>query len=406
MLLKKMLPVLFALLLFACSAALAESPFYTVTELQGDAVTGETTAVVTDPHTLLCAELLPHADGSTYIITDAAGQTAEAFLSGNRNGLMVFTTEAEVGDGYRVVAMDTGSVYVFHGDTFSDGVITCAVTWRGNDCGLMTAPGASRGDVVADASGYIMGFVAAVWTEGVDQYVVIPAQLPAEPTVTDLSLQTENGVLRISWHNAEEGAQPVVTVADLGNNYYLHWQPAAGSETGSLIYVPGRIYTVCVSTNTDDPTGEDAAYATLVTDAAEPVTDHSFTSRQYVGFMPAGTDQYDTTQRVPEGQAVTAEALTGTDPLFLQVINTYDVTEQIDLAMAIVLTAPDGCVFWQEATFSYMPNLTEEDAWMADLSGQVSDLMKYHDDTLPAGEYTVSYYIGGQLGGSVTFTLE
>ena len=393
-------------LLLLAGFALADSPFYTVTEMQGDVVTGETTAVATDPNTLLCASLLPHADGSTYTITDGSGQTADAFLSEDRAGLMVFTTEADVGSGYRVVSMELGSVYVFHEDTYFDGVITGAVTWRGNTCGLMTAPGAVRGDVVADASGYIMGFVAAVWTEGVDQYVVIPAELPAEPTVTDLSLQTENGVLRISWRNAEEGAQPVVTVADLGNNYYLHWMPAAGSETASLVYVPGRVYTVCVSTNTDDPTGEDAAYTTLVTDAAAPVTEHSFTSRQYLGFMPAGTDQYDATQRVPEGQNVTADALTGTDPLFLQVINTYDVTEQIDLAMAIALTAPDGCVFWQEATYSYLPNLTAEDAWMADLSQQMSDLIKYHDGTVPSGEYTVAYYIGGQLGGSVTFVLE
>ena len=79
-------------------------------------------------------------------------------------------------------------------------------------------------------------------------------------------------------------------------------------------------------------------------------------------------------------------------------------TEEIECYLLSALTTPTGSCFFTSSGYLYAPEYMENDAWHMEVTQLFRDAETYMDG-LPAGEYTLSYYLNDQLGDCFSFTL-
>ena len=310
--------------------------------------------------------------------------------------------------------------------------VTSAVKTRyeGHDAWLISAkepllPGA----MILDDAGDLLGVTVAVWGEGEARYVALTgsaligvltgsaeAQADGSVWLTDAAMTYDAGALTIDWSECEidgfsEESTFTLYFEDVMNTYTSYLTTSAGATSVSIVVVPGREYRVWLrhdqsadSREVSKP--EDRAMSFAVPEIGT-LTDYGFTSECYLAWALVGGAP-EATEELPKLEFISADSLRNPDiGLYMQVINTYEVEEEIERDMIYVLHTPEDYTFFTGAGYIFMPEYQEHDAWNADITGMFEDYLVFNGTgNFAPGEYTVSYVIGGEYAGGFSFWLK
>ena len=450
-----MMKRLFALLLALCclcTAALAEG---NVWALYAQATDGSDyllgTAIPCGEGMLLSVDgivldgMALHAEnrGTTARITHAAGLDSGALIlyaDGVTGALPA--ASAETGDTVYVTAAREDGVVSAKGE------IAATVTWRGQTCPLLHCTAElSFGAPVTDAQGGLIGLVGAVWGEGRNNYVLLPAQQviaqlqdgfdegsaviydgvndafggitsqeeTGDPArwVGNFTVTAEGSHITVDWsgttHIAPEGTQYYVLFMDMMNPFYSYMTPENGSDTSLSFYAaPERTYAVWLQCCAEGDVSSDVDVKTMKvvnTDPAVPFADYNYLDRElYLGTVPAGSPENSVKADRLETISVDAIMDDATD-FVLQAVSTYEVTEEITMTMQTVVTTPEDYAFILDSAYIFMPEIQQEDVWNASLEDLFASYERFAG-FITKGDYSIAYYFDGQLVGSLTFTIE
>lgn len=304
-------------------------------------------------------------------------------------------------------------------------------TYEGHDAWLVSAkepllPGAA----LIDANGDAFGITVADWGEGEARYVAVTGDafvtfLMGDPGstdsksssewLTDVKFSYDAGLLTVDWSECQidglsEDSAFTLYFEDVKNTYVSYITGASDKTSMSIIVVPGRDYRFWVRHTHGAPDSnaarpEEQAMTFTAPDLGR-LTDYGFTDTSYLGWALAD-ETPDGTAELPKLEFISADSLRNPDiRLYLQVINSYTVTEEIERDMVYVLHTPEDYTFFLGAGYIFGPDYMEHDAWNADISGLFDDYLAYNGTgSFAPGTYTVSYVIGGQWAGGFSFTL-
>lgn len=284
------------------------------------------------------------------------------------------------------------------------------------------------GAVLINESGEVCGMVAAEWSEGELRYVALTgkalletvmvaaaqedldAQEDSGEWIRNISATYEDGMLTLDWSGDDPAGAESFTVylQDVETFYYYYYQVTGDQRSIELPMVPGRTYAYWIRRGghkgSDGLTQENAKEFAIPEGSL--YTGRSFTSECYLAAYPADQTP-DLTEEMPPLTPITAEALADEGQrLYLQVINTYAVEEEIETSMICSLHTPDGQVFYNINGYIFMPEYQEHDAWSVDVTELFEDFLTYGPGSFAPGEYELRYTIGADWGGVFAFTLE
>ncbi|MGN0747451.1 MAG: hypothetical protein ACI4ML_12295 [Aristaeellaceae bacterium] len=287
------------------------------------------------------------------------------------------------------------------------------------------------GAALFNSQGQLAGLTMAGYGEGLNRYVAYPADVlqarlsgegPAEQAdaqqqalwLTGLEVTADQGEMMARWDHLDEpeqaeGSMLYLIWQDTGNDFVSYAEVAWADGYATFPCVPGHSYLVWLQQSL---TGEVelaslAARNAHLAEAAQtgPFTDYGFHDEiMYLTSLPEDHGYGETEQIPPLGDFTAAGLAAEGLCCYLQAVSVYEVAEEQLATMVIAMQAPDGNVYAELAGFIFMPELNGNDTWRADVTGLVRDCMTYSGD-LP-GEYTLSYYLDGQLASSFAFTLE
>ena len=284
------------------------------------------------------------------------------------------------------------------------------------------------GALLFNSQGQLAGLTMASYGEGLNRYVAYPADVlqarlsgegPAEATVAEgqvrwlsgMEVTAERGELTVRWDHLQEpeGGAVYLIWQDAGNDYVSYGTVDWAEGYAIIACVPGRSYGVWMAASDGDaPTGDMLRWDRAVMVRAEetqPFTDYGFHDEiMYLTSVPEDQEYGDTEQIPPLGDFTVAGLAAEGLCCYLQAVDAYEVTETQTATLIIALQAPDGSVYTELAGYIFMPDLNGNDTWHADITELVRECIGYCG-SLP-GEYTLSYYLDGQLAASFTFTLE
>lgn len=301
-------------------------------------------------------------------------------------------------------------------------------TFAGYDAWLVSAkepllPGAA----LIDGNGNVFGITVADWGEGEARYVAVTGDVfanllmgstenPGDDSewLTDVQFSCDAGLLTVDWSECEIGGLSedstfTLYFEDVKNPYFSYIFGDSEKTSMNVILVPGRDYRFWLR-----HTHGEAEVTARPEDKAMPftvpelgtLTEYDFTEESYLGWSRADeTPAADA--ELPKLEPVTADALRDPDiRLYLQVINSYTVTEEIERDMVYVLRTPEDYTFFLVAGYIFGPEYMDRDVWNADVTSLFADYLSYNGTgSFAPGEYTVSYVIGGQWAGGFSFTL-
>ena len=295
------------------------------------------------------------------------------------------------------------------------------------DACLVSASAAlAPGAVVLDENGMLSGMVVAAWGERPGAFAALTrnalardfislreAAEAADNWLDSPALTYLDGLLTIDWSaevQTTEDSQTHVYLIDEGN-YFYSWYLVSGAESSlDLPVVPGRSYGVWVQHSQSEERDWDSApmspSARIAIPQAQPLTDFGFQSLAcYLASAPA-EETPDPAALLPEMAEITPAALTDESiRLYLQVTDAYQVAEEMETALTIAFTTPDGQCFSLLSGYIYMPSLNGNDCWNADVTDLLRGPMEMASGFVP-GEYSLAYYIGGELAGEMRFVIE
>lgn len=288
--------------------------------------------------------------------------------------------------------------------------------YRGqNALTLSGEEGVLPGGIMADEQGNIIGLVVSQQMEGLGMYTALEpdslylalsgggdasAFLPLEVT-------WDEGLLTLTWtdETRTDGAY-LLTLTTEENRYYTSYELLPGEREALLAVSPGHTYYMQLQWVDVGSEAQDMLWSamTAYTVPETAFTQYGFQQSCYLASAPAGQE---VTEALAELSPVTTTALTdeGSD-LYLQVFNTYDVDGEITLPMTVALTAPDGQLYFEEMSYIFSPEYETDDVFAVpvdDLFAACRSFSGY--GTMPEGEYTLCYTIGGWVAGEYTFTV-
>ncbi len=280
---------------------------------------------------------------------------------------------------------------------------------------LFSEEGLMPGAVMVDETGALMALAVTQHGEGVGQYIAMDAELlsrilpAAGEKVIHLMPECswEGGLLTIAWEDTgKTDGVYYVTFSGDENSYYTFLTVDAPATQVTTAVAPGHGYNIQVRWLPDEKDAANLDWLRMAhydVPAAAPLTAHGFTQDCYGVFVPADDPHagHERQERFTVAQAMNAK-LTGC----LQIHNTYDVDGEIELPMVMCLTAPDGQFYFYEGGYLFSPEYETSDDFCVSLADQWADCAAFSEGRriLP-GQYTLSYYIGGELGGECTLTL-
>lgn len=288
------------------------------------------------------------------------------------------------------------------------------------------------GAVVTGNGNEWLGLVAATWGEGEASYVALPvstmrevlkeaesARAPVNPGwLTGLFLRYQDGVLTVDWSGSEieglsEDSGFVVYVQDVGNEdlFYTYYRiEDASVRSKDIIVAPGRHYQVWVWHDRGGNSGVKNPGVRNATMFETPdsglFTDYGFTSEcRFV------VTKDDGDPNISEDIAdVSADnifmLLEAGKELYLRVVNTYDVDEDIKLPLVIALETPEGYLFTDEQGYIFSPEYEENDVWSVPVGELFKTYFEYGVGYCVPGEYRLRYAIDGVWAGEYAFTKE
>ena len=378
----------------------------------GAAVPGRLTAYAPDGSAHAVGQIVSGGGGLTLLILEEDANLPVGGLSG-----------ADVSKS-RLIGLTANGL-------FYDAPVTGAArsVYQGYEVWLVSAAEPLRpGSALVDAEGGLVGLTVAEWGEGEARYAVLAgdaliealsAEVEAEPELGDsvwleAELGYEAGLLSIDWSRCEvDGldADSVFTVyVECGANpYYLYFDMEPVASATYTEAVPGYEYRVWVECHHGEPSGGlPGKYArSIAIPEAGDFTDDEFSNECWLAWAPAG-ETPDVDARLPALEPITAQTLTDASrTLYLQAVNTYAVEEEMETTLILVLETPEGYVFHSLSGYIFLPEAQAEDVWNADVSELFANCLMYSDSMgFSPGTYTLSYLIGGQWAGRISFTLE
>ena len=316
-------------------------------------------------------------------------------------------------------------------DSCSADMLTLAV-YEQSACMLYTGlAGMLPGALLFNSQGQLAGLTMAAYGEGLNRYVAYPADVlqarlsgegPADTApvqeqvrlLTGFDVAAERGEMTVRWDHLDlpeqpEGSAVYLLWQDTGNDYVSYGTVDWEEGYATFACVPGRSYWVWLQrslTGEVNPASLSPLTATLAEAAqTEPFTGYSFHNEiMYLTSVPADQEYGDTEQIPPLGDFTAAGLAAEGFCCYLQAVDAYEVAEEQTTTLVIALQAPDGSVYTELAGYIFMPDLDGSDTWHADITELVRDCMNYSGGL--SGEYTLAYYLDGQLAASFTFTLE
>ena len=413
----------------------------TETDESGREITIGTAVLALDEQLLFTSAIMENPGRVSAYGPDGAAYEAQLVMTGD-SGLAVLLLEESAEEAVPLFSEERVATSRLVGMTLNGlrydlpAASVSRTIYQGREAYLVSAlepllPGA----VLLDSEGGLIGMTVAEWGEGEARYVALTGdafidavlemmlgevdveslQEPGDDFwLMDAELVYDSGVLTVDWRHCQlEGLneQSVITVYILCpvNNYYLYYSADPSEGTATLDVAPGYTYNIWVSCSDGEPTpglSPDHALSVAIPEQGD-FTDYGFTNECYLAWAPADeTPEAD--EKLPALEPITAEALEdGAIRLYLQAINTYAVEEELETSLTFVLQSPEGYVFHSLSGYIFMPEIQEEDVWNADITPLLERYLAYNGSgAFAPGEYTLSYLIGGQWAGSVSFTLE
>lgn len=310
-------------------------------------------------------------------------------------------------------------------------MLTLAV-YEQSACMLYTGlEGMLPGALLFNGQGQLAGLTMAAYGEGLNRYVAYPADVlqarlsgegPADTApvqeqvrlLTGFDVAAERGEMTVRWDALDlpeqpEGSAVYLLWQDTGNDYVSYGTVDWEEGYATFACVPGRSYWVWLQqslTGEVNPAALSPLTATLAEAAqTEPFTGYGFHDEiMYLTSVPADQEYGDTEQIPPLGDFTAAGLAAEGFCCYLQAVDVYEVAEEQTTTLVIALQAPDGSVYTELAGYIFMPEMNGSDTWHADITELVRDCMSYSGGL--SGEYTLAYYLDGQLAASFTFTLE
>lgn len=300
---------------------------------------------------------------------------------------------------------------------------TSFIPYRESTALLYTSPTALLpAAILLDDQNCLAGITLAAYGEGVNRYVAISAAdiVTASRQVqwlTDFSLTQEAGWATVDWSGSavdcrQDNCVTSVFYTDTANIYYSYLIPVEGQRVDFPL-VPGRTYRVWVQhahQETDHYATRDESTSALITAAAaEPFAMYDYKDAEiYLAAAPLKNREAVVNTYLPPLEPITAEALNiSLSAIFLQVESSYTVDRNTDTDLLVTLTTPENYSFVTLYGFTFDTSLQEKDIWNVDITDLLADYMQFStSQSLTPGEYTVSYYLGGALANSFTWTLE
>ena len=371
--------------------------------------------------------------------------------AGFENGVLVLYADGISGEIPAASGEKAETVYVEavgrKGLVSAAGILTTDIVWQNQNCKMMTCEAElTVGAPVMDQQGALMGLVAAVWGEGINEYVVLPADTAVEmlkngidensatiyDSVPDIlnglqeqkqttaddrwlkefSVSVDAGKITVDWsgaqHTAGEGEKYFVIFMDIANPFYSYMDVEGDKTSVSFYAAPERAYAVWVqcSTPEDFSTNMDmSAVQMFTTEAAVPFDQYAYRDNElYLGVVPAGSEE-NTVKAEKLDKITVADIIDQETDFCMQAVSQYEVTEEITVMMQTVLTTPEGYAFVLDSSYIFIPEMMDNDVWNVALEYIFNNYQQF-SGFISVGEYSVAYYFNGQLAGSLTFTIE
>lgn len=419
---RKWLILLLALLLACPALAEDASPFYLLVAEDGTPV--GTAALCQDASTLLAAAHL--AEQGTLMAQGAGGTMAITQVRPMGSDLALLTLASPSPAEPLALNLEGTPVAVLGYDEKGAPCYSTleqrAIIPYGEDYALTFTAQVPMlpGGILLDNEASLCGLCVASYGEGVNRYVGIAGQLLQAVKhnatwVAGFTAVPGAGEIDVDWSAcdmacSQEDCLNVLFVEDVANPYYSYYT-TEGTSRATLLVPPGRSYRLWLQHAHGEPaTGmampESLAQAVELP-APEAFDRYAFTNADmYLSAVPAARAESAANTRQPPMPAITAQALLEPDSaIFLQVRSAYQVEEEQTALLVTSLVSPEGYCFTLEGSFLFSPSLQEQDDWNVDITGLFTSYTTYCGE-LPGGEYTLSFYLNGALGGSMTFTLE
>ncbi len=271
---------------------------------------------------------------------------------------------------------------------------------------------------------YLLQYTIAGRVAGEYPFTVHPAgtaapEPSAEPAPADtgmvsgLKVTHENGLITVDWADAQipEGMAVTAYILYDGNTYYTFNETTAGSTSTAFPSIPGvgcMVWAAYAPQGNPNMVPESREQCVILGAEPEvPYTRNDFRNvRSGVAFS-TDASAADKALYLPE-VPLTRELLTGDGHLYFQTEDTYTVAEESDdHTLAIIFHTPEGMHFMTAGGYTFSPELNGSDLWLLDITGLFESYESLvHTQPWPAGEYTVSYCIDGQIVSEFNFTLE
>lgn len=413
---KKLVCVLLALLCAAMlSCAAAEDGCWLLASQTEEGEIRLISAFAVGPHTLLTAPL-PEGDTllGRWLGSDAGLKPAVS--TREKGGLLLVEVEEELPFVFTVAPLEEENVAVVSMETdarasFASGYIDRKLPYGDQTAyGLVCEEQPGHGAGVFNGNAELVGIAVSSWLEGDTVAAILPANAAldnAAAWLTAFTATAEGSVIRITVDEPEpaEGMTYALTVADQANTYSTTYTIQNIGEPISLVAVPGHTYQIGVQRYAGQSlhysTGD--SFQTVTLPLGEPYADHSYRETQcYLGTV-AQKDLTNTEVLAEPVASVTADMLTDSERCpVVQVVSTYEVTEQVTMSMTTALTAPDGNTHWLPGAFYLLPDIMTGDQWSMELGGLLGDVAELNGG-LPAGAYTLSWYFDDRPAGSLAF---
>lgn len=377
-----------------------------------------------DHTTLLTAAPLTLTDG--LYAQGAGGSVSITAATPLDDGLTLLTLEAPApGEPLAVNPEGTPALVWGHdseGQACSSALDYMTIMPYGSDYALVyTAQQAMLpGGILLDENGAVCGVTLAAYGEGINRYVAVADQalvgLQYDVSwVSGFAVEQEQGLLRVDWSGCDlacgrEDCVISLFVQDTQNPYFTYYIVEEGTQA-ELLLPPGRSYQLWLQHSHGEAQPnmvfpeKCAALAELPAPGSFTLYDYE-TAAMHLSAVPAAqADEADNTY-LPPMENVTAETLLDPESaIFFQVRSTYAVDQQEDSLLVIALTTPEGYSFYTEGQFLFQPELQQQDDWNVNMTDLLDTYVTYCGQ-MASGSYTISYYLDGELGAQLCFTLE
>ena len=383
---------------------------------------------------------------STYLLTEdgmVAFVTAAQPLGSC--GISVLSIQGQLEPVAAPIAYDMGNPesqavvgYLEDGTMISGGanrVALCQMDDGSTGMTLTAMKGLKPGSATYDRDGRLTGMILASLGEGEGRYLAvsamtiyallndIPASAPA-PMIPSpassaeelLSTEIEGGYLIVTPVGMETPTdqEAAVYYMDAGNIYYSWVVSKVGADSldFTLPAVPGRTLMIWFAAGNTEHGAEELEDLMMNQDPlivsvpeAAPIDRYEYQQECYLAALPTGTAVGDT-ERLDPITSFSAEMLVDASyDLYFQVNSSYSIPEDLEESLLVCLFTPDGSCLTNIAGFYWGVDFMAQDDWHVNVTELFSYYAETYEGTLPAGEYTLSYYIGSDWAGSYTFTL-